>query len=135
MLTLSRLFCGQGSAATNREHHEKPLPPRLKERRRHVRLHPKGDAYVRIDGRDDPLHDWPPESLLSHPYRGGLIPNQKAKVEAVIRDIQAPDGVVRLSGMVLVTRIDSTGLAARWLALPPTQREKLLQYYARKPKS
>jgi hypothetical protein len=111
-----------------------PLSAHLKERRRHIRLHPKGDAYVRIDGRDYPLHDWSPEGLLIHPYRGGLIANQKAKVEAVIRDIQAPDGMVRLSGVVLVTRIDSTGLAARWLALPPMQREKLLLYYARKPK-
>ncbi|WP_430435958.1 hypothetical protein [Oceanibaculum nanhaiense] len=108
--------------------------PRLKERRRHIRLHPKGDAYVRIDRRDYPLHDWSPEGLLIHPYRGGLIPNQKARVEAVIRDIQAPDGTIRLNGMVLVTRIDSGGLAARWLIMPPSQREKLLHYYARKPK-
>ena len=113
---------------------KKPLLPRLKERRRHIRLHPKGDAYVRIDGRDYPLHDWSPEGLLIHPYRGGLIPNQKARVEAVIRDIQAPDGTIRLNGMVLVTRIDSGGLAARWLMMPPSQREKLLHYYARKPK-
>lgn len=109
-------------------------PSSVKERRRHIRLHPKGDAYVRIDGRDYPLHDWSPEGLLISPYRGGLIPNQKARVEAVIRDVQAPDGTIRLNGMVLVTRINSGGLAARWLMMPPSQREKLLHYYARKPK-
>lgn len=106
-----------------------------RDRRRHVRLRPKGDAYVRIDGRDYPLHDWSPDGLLIHPYRGGLIVNQKAKVEAVIRDIQAPDGMLRLNGIVLVTRIDDKGLAARWLMMPPNHKEKLLRYYARKPKA
>ena len=102
------------------------------ERRGFMRLRPKGDAFVRIDGQDYPLHNWTPSGFYIRPYSGSLIAGQKATVAIVIRDLHDKDGEIRFNGRATVLRIGQDGLSARWWLLDPDQRQSLIGYYEKK---
>lgn len=95
-------------------------------------LKPRGDAYVRIGGRDYPLRAWSPTAFHAVPYDGDLVPRQTARVTMVVRDFHDRDGGVTLTEEVTVISADSNGLIARWRPLAPAKRSMLLTYYARK---
>jgi hypothetical protein len=95
-------------------------------------LRPKGDCYVRMDGADHGIRSWNSEGSLTTPYSGGLIAGQLARVTLVLRDFMDPDGDLRVDDQVVIERIDSQGLRARWWRLPSRKKIEIADYFARK---
>ena len=95
-------------------------------------LSPRGDSYVRIDNRDYPIHQWSPAGFTAAPYNGSLIRRQKARVSITLRDIQDPDGPLRVDGEVLVDMAEDGVLSARWVGLPKYKTAAMAAYFARK---
>jgi len=95
-------------------------------------LRPRGDSYVRIDGRDYPLRAWSPSGFLISPYNGSLVAGQIDKVGCVVHDYHDRDGALRIEDQVRVESIDEVGLRARWWHLPERKRAEIEAYFARK---
>lgn len=102
------------------------------ERRRQFRLRPRGDSFVRIDGRDVPLLNWSEEGFLAGPYAGALIAGQKAVVRIVVRDYHDRTGTLDLELPVVIKRIGRPGIAGRFAAPERYKRQALQSYYAAK---
>lgn len=97
-----------------------------------VELRPRGDSYVRIDGRDFPLRAWSPTGFLISPYNGGLVAGQIARISFVVHDYHDRDGALRVDDQVRVDSIDEAGLRARWWHLPERKKVEIVAYFARK---
>ena len=109
----------------------RPQTPAV-ERRRQPRLKVRGDSYARIDGRDVAVLNWSEDGFLAGPYAGGLIPGQRASVRLVVRDFHDREGTLDVSLTVVVKRIDSRGLAARFYQPERYKRLMLKDFYSRK---
>lgn len=87
----------------------------FRERRWTARYRPRGDAFVRIGGRDTPLLNWSRAGFLAGPYHGGVVPLQRVRVEVVIRDIQDPTPGLRFEAPARIVRVDTRGIAGVWI--------------------
>ena len=95
-------------------------------------LRPRGDSYVRIDGRDYALQAWTPSGFLIRPYNGGLVAGQLARVGFVVHEYHDREGALRIEHQVRIESIDEAGLRGRWWHLPERKKAELVQYFARK---
>ena len=95
-------------------------------------LRPKGDSYVRIDGRDYALQSWNTTGFHIAPFDGALIPGQRANVAMVVRDWHDRQGMLKVEGMILVTGIEDGGMTARWVGLPRYKADAIADYHRRK---
>ncbi len=109
----------------------RPQTPAV-ERRRQTRIPVRGDSYVRVEGRDLALLNWSEDGFLAGPYAGGLIPGQRATAHLVVRDYHDRDGGLEVAVTVVVKRIDSRGLAARFYQPERYKRLLLKDFYRRK---
>lgn len=87
---------------------------------------------MRIDGRDVPLINWSEEGFLAGPYAGSLIAGQKATVRIVVRYYHDRTGTLDLELKVLIKRVSSPGIAARFQAPERYKLQALQAYYAAK---
>jgi hypothetical protein len=95
-------------------------------------LRPRGDSYVRIDGRDYTLRAWSPGGFSISPYSGGLVAGQIATVRFVVHDYHDRDGALRVEDRVRIESIDEAGLRARWWHLSERKKVEIAKYFALK---
>jgi hypothetical protein len=97
-------------------------------------IHPRGDAYARISGRDYQIRAWSLRGIALAPGATPLVSGQKAQASIVLRDFHDPDGELRISLDIVVESIAPTGLRARWGKMANRDRELMKMYYERKTK-
>ncbi|MCR9257304.1 MAG: hypothetical protein NXI16_14555 [Alphaproteobacteria bacterium] len=103
----------------------------ISERRRVPRLRGRGNAYLRVDGRDVPLRDWSRIGFKSDPFEG-LARGQVASLTIHIKDIQDPDGPLAIKVRARILRSDAQGMAGLWQAASPAEKAQLDRYAGRK---
>jgi len=97
------------------------------ERRRAPRLRGRGNAFLRIDGRDVLLRDWSAVGFKSAPH-GGLVAGQVARMTVHIKDIQDPDGPLVIAAKARILRSDETGMAGVWQGATTAEKAALDRY-------
>ncbi|UUX51500.1 hypothetical protein NUH88_07330 [Nisaea acidiphila] len=95
-------------------------------------IRPRGDSYVRIDGRDYPVRCWSPSGFTLAPYSGALIRRQKARVTLILSEFGDRSEPLEVSGEIFVDVAENGILSARWTGLPKYKVAALAEYFAGK---
>jgi hypothetical protein len=115
MLTAIKEFLGRQPAASGAERRQAPrvaVPP---------------ECVIRIGSRSYQLLNWSVLGFIAGSYTGSLAPKQRFKLSVKVRQDHFD---IDFDAEALVVRIDATGIAARFLFLPPDKKRQIEAYFA-----
>jgi hypothetical protein len=97
------------------------------ERRQSPRVAVPPECQIRIGTKSYPLRNWSTSGFIAGPYDGDLGVKQRFKLTVAVRQDHFN---IEFDAEAVVVRIDASGLAARFVFLPPAQKRQIEAYFA-----
>ena len=97
------------------------------EKRSAPRVPTPAECVVRIDSKTYPLRNWSTVGFLAGPYDGQARVKQRLKLSVRVRQDHFD---IAFDAEAIVVRIDQTGIAGRFIFLPPDKQRQIEAYFA-----
>jgi hypothetical protein len=105
-----------------------PAPvPSGAERRQAPRVSVPPECTIKVGSQSYPLLNWSVLGFIAGPYSGSLVPKQRFKLSIKVRQDHFD---IDFDSEATVVRIDATGIAARFVFLPPEKKRQIETYFA-----
>ncbi|MBI1774215.1 MAG: hypothetical protein HYR63_02605 [Proteobacteria bacterium] len=96
-------------------------------RRQAPRVDTPPECAVFFDGKRFPLKNWSTLGFLAGPYDGDLIAKQRCKLKIHVRQ-ETFD--IAFDAEAIIVRTDASGIAGRFIFLPPDKKRQIEGYFA-----
>jgi len=97
------------------------------DRRQAPRVAVPPECAIRIGSHSFPLLNWSALGFIAGPYSGSLVPTQRFRLSVKVRQDHFE---IDFNAEAVVVRIDATGIAGRFVFLPPEKKRQIEAYFA-----